>query len=233
MSSPARDASSPPGAADLTTRLRDLAAAVAEAEGDSEVVITGALDVLRLSLCARDAVAVRRSLSLVRGSTHARRAATVACTDEFAAVADRAQLADADGPVMRALSTGVTAGADACGVAVVAAPLADVGHPGHVLTVYRLESAVPPAAAELRAVSVAAAGLGLVLSALAHRNRAENLDVALQSSRRIGAAIGVLMARRQCTYDQAFGALRDASQRDQRKLRDIADEVVLTGVLAD
>ena len=58
-----------------------------------------------------------------------------------------------------------------------------------------------------------------------------HLEIALVSSRRIGAAMGVLMASRRVTDEQAFALLRMASQHNHRKLRDIAEEVVLTGEL--
>ena len=60
-----------------------------------------------------------------------------------------------------------------------------------------------------------------------------NLQVALASNRRIGTAIGILMAHRRITDSAAFELLRDASQRGHRKLRDIADDVVLTGTLPE
>jgi len=59
----------------------------------------------------------------------------------------------------------------------------------------------------------------------------ENLQVALASNRRIGTAIGILMAQRRITDTAAFDLLRDVSQRDHRKLREVADDVVLTGAL--
>ncbi len=61
----------------------------------------------------------------------------------------------------------------------------------------------------------------------------ENLNTALANSRRIGAAIGILMASRRVTEDEAFELLRQTSQRLHRKLRDVADDVVFTGVLDD
>ena len=61
--------------------------------------------------------------------------------------------------------------------------------------------------------------------------RIENLEIALRTSRRIGVAIGVLMGQHGWTEDEAFAALRSASQRRHRKLRDIAEEVALTGDL--
>ena len=62
-------------------------------------------------------------------------------------------------------------------------------------------------------------------------DRADNLQVALQSSREIGAAIGVLMSYYRVTLEAALELLRAASQQLNRKLRDIASEVVHTGRL--
>lgn len=57
-----------------------------------------------------------------------------------------------------------------------------------------------------------------------------NLRIALHSARRIGAAMGIIMVAHKVTEEQAFAALRIASQHTHRKLRDIADEVLLTGL---
>jgi signal transduction histidine kinase/DNA-binding response OmpR family regulator len=62
-------------------------------------------------------------------------------------------------------------------------------------------------------------------------NRALNLRKALGSNRQIGVALGVLMAREMLTEEQAFERLRAVSQHENRKLRDVADDVVLTGAL--
>jgi AmiR/NasT family two-component response regulator len=63
------------------------------------------------------------------------------------------------------------------------------------------------------------------------RTKVENLERALMTARRIGMALGILMARYGLTEDGAFDALRLASHRTQRKIRDIANDVVLTGDL--
>jgi AmiR/NasT family two-component response regulator len=42
----------------------------------------------------------------------------------------------------------------------------------------------------------------------------------------IGKAKGILMAREQCSADEAFGLLRGVSQRTNRKLREVAQGVV-------
>jgi ANTAR domain/GAF domain len=58
-----------------------------------------------------------------------------------------------------------------------------------------------------------------------------NLQLAQESNREIGMAMGVLMSRHQLTQSQAFDLLRMASQHTHRKLREIASDVVETGML--
>lgn len=60
---------------------------------------------------------------------------------------------------------------------------------------------------------------------------AAHLRRALDHSRDIGAAIGVLMAMKKVTRDEAFGLLRRASQDQNRKLYELALEVLSTGEL--
>jgi ANTAR domain len=59
--------------------------------------------------------------------------------------------------------------------------------------------------------------------------RARHLEVALCSNRRIGMALGILMARHALSEEQAFTALRRASGHRNVKLREVAEEVVYTG----
>jgi GAF domain-containing protein len=61
----------------------------------------------------------------------------------------------------------------------------------------------------------------------------EHLREALESRDVIGQAKGILMARRNCTADAAFEALRQASQHRNVKLRDIAEQVDYLGDLED
>jgi hypothetical protein len=61
--------------------------------------------------------------------------------------------------------------------------------------------------------------------------RAGNLQVALVSNRRIGMAIGILMARRGLTDVQAFDVLREYSNRRNVKLAAAAEDVLHTGEL--
>jgi hypothetical protein len=76
-----------------------------------------------------------------------------------------------------------------------------------------------------------AAHAAIALSAVREQERADHLEDALRSSREIGMAIGVLMGRDTMTRETAFGLLRQTSQHLNRKLREIAAEVVDTGQL--
>lgn len=61
--------------------------------------------------------------------------------------------------------------------------------------------------------------------------RADNLDTALKSSRRIGMAMGILMAHRNLGETEAFHCLVQASQHQNRKLAHVAEDVIYTGHL--
>ena len=72
-----------------------------------------------------------------------------------------------------------------------------------------------------------------LVALMAAEDHSANLETALQSSREIGIALGILMAHRKITHEAAFALLRTASQTLHRKLRDVASEVVETGTLPD
>lgn len=74
---------------------------------------------------------------------------------------------------------------------------------------------------------------GLESQGMIDRNQIGNLEAALITCRRIGTAIGIVMVTYKITDDDAFRLLSVGSQRSHRKLRDIADEVVLTGTLPE
>jgi hypothetical protein len=94
-------------------------------------------------------------------------------------------------------------------------------------------------AAKPQAFDQLALGVGALFASYAslallndlHRDKVMHLTRALESSREIGTAMGILMARELCTQEQAFDMLRQASQHTHRKLRDIAAEVRDTGAL--
>lgn len=60
-------------------------------------------------------------------------------------------------------------------------------------------------------------------------NRVKYLEKAVQSNRRIGMALGILMTTRGLTEANAFHGLVQASQQLNRKLAAIAEDVIYTG----
>jgi hypothetical protein len=81
-----------------------------------------------------------------------------------------------------------------------------------------------------RALAVASFA-GVALAAAVAEDRAANLEVALSSSRTIGTAVGVLVERHRLTEDRAFDLLRLSSMRTNRKLVDVARDLVECGEL--
>lgn len=76
---------------------------------------------------------------------------------------------------------------------------------------------------------VLAAHAAIAMSAAREQDKADNLDAALQNSRQIGMAIGIVMHSHDLDQHQAFDFLTDISQRLNRKLRDVAEAVVEGG----
>ena len=79
--------------------------------------------------------------------------------------------------------------------------------------------------------SILAAHAALAMARARERETIAGLEQAVASNRAIGTAIGILMAARVLSQEDAFTLLRVTSQRSNRRLRDIAEEVVRTGEL--
>ena len=172
---------------------------------------------------------------------------TVAATSEFAVSADKIQYALGAGPCIDAILEETTYrprdirtdrrwpefGRQVAGLGV-----------GSMLS-YRMTAdggtfaSLNVYSGEVDAFDDTAAAIGLLLathggiaaSAVAHRTHAEQLNEALSTSRQIGLAMGILMATHKVTENQAFDLLRIASMNTNRKLREIAVDVVQTGTL--
>lgn len=65
------------------------------------------------------------------------------------------------------------------------------------------------------------------------QEQAANLRAALASNRMIGMAVGRMVERWSMSPDTAFAVLRRYSQDSNRKLHDIAADLVATGQLPD
>jgi GAF domain-containing protein len=85
------------------------------------------------------------------------------------------------------------------------------------------------AAAQLAAY--AAVALSNVDALQDARGQAEHLRVAMASRAAIEQAKGILIERHRLTPDQAFRLLAEASMRTNRKVRDLAEDLVRTGEL--
>jgi hypothetical protein len=73
----------------------------------------------------------------------------------------------------------------------------------------------------------------LAVGKAAAEDKSRNLMRALDTSREIGMAMGIVMSSHKVTRDQAFDLLRMASQHTHRKLADIASEITETGALPE
>ncbi len=72
-----------------------------------------------------------------------------------------------------------------------------------------------------------ASGAMLVAWQMAERAKAVgDLTQGMETRQVIGQAVGLLMAQRRCTADEAFDLLKGASQRNNEKLREVAARMV-------
>ena len=183
------------------------------------------------------------SITLVRGDT----AYTAAHDGDMALVADELQYQRGYGPCLDAGRAGVQLRIDdmrtetrwpdyTVKVVEVGArsslstPLPYQGTTIGALNIYATRpGAFASAAAAEAAREVAEAIAVAVANADAHARlgeQARNMELAMQSRAVIEQAKGVLMAQRGVDAEGAFELLRDASQRYNRKLRDIATGIV-------
>jgi len=184
------------------------------------------------------------------------RPSTPAQTDPAATDLDAAQYRSDQGPCLEAYSEGHVVGApvaasresarrwpeftDAAARAgirsVLAVPLVVNDRPVGALNMYsRTADEFDEGQAETAALLSEQASVACVNAEAYWRTctLTEHLREALESRDVIGQAKGILMARRNCTPEVAFEALRRASQHRNIKLREIAEQVVYLGDLDD
>ena len=83
----------------------------------------------------------------------------------------------------------------------------------------------------IKAVPVDARPKVLALARSRERDSAQQLEEALDKSRVISTAVGILMGSLGLTNEQAMDLMRRASQRLNRKVSDLAETVNYTGEL--
>jgi GAF domain-containing protein len=183
------------------------------------------------------------SITLIRND----KAFTAAHTGELALVADELQYEEGYGPCMDAGRAGLVLRVDdmrterrwpsytarvlEVGVlSSLSVPLPYQGSSIGALNNYSTQPAAFASAESLAAGREVAETIAVaVANADAHARlgeRARNMQLAMESRAVIEQAKGVLMAQRRVDAEQAFEILRDASQRYNRKLRDIAAGIV-------
>jgi transcriptional regulator with GAF, ATPase, and Fis domain len=81
--------------------------------------------------------------------------------------------------------------------------------------------------------SLASLALSVAQSHQDEERRSDSFQAALSTRELIGEALGILMERERITADQAFDILRRASQHLNVKLREVAQDLVDTGVNPD
>jgi GAF domain-containing protein len=109
--------------------------------------------------------------------------------------------------------------------AMLAVALLDEGHRSGALNVFADSTGAFDD--EALSTSVILASFASVAVAGARESqRADQLAKGLETNREIGAAVGILMATHRISQDDAFDMLSKASQRLNRKLRDIASGIV-------
>lgn len=171
---------------------------------------------------------------------------TVAASDELAARLDEVQYGTGDGPCLQAMRTGervivsdletetrwdgYPAHALALGVrSSLSMPLIVSGESIGALNLYGHEPDVflgsRGAHPELFAAQAASA-LALVLRDIRQRTVSDQLEQALASRTVIDQAIGLLMGQQRCNAVVAFALLRARSQHSNRKLRDVAADII-------
>jgi len=171
---------------------------------------------------------------------------TVASSDERAERIDEAQYSSGEGPCLETLETGAVrdvpdiAGetrwsdyrdrALELGVrSSLSIPLTSGGHNLGGLNLYGSRpnnfAGMVRQHAEIFAVQATTALL-LVLRNADQTQQSAQLEQALSSRTVIDQAIGILMAQQQCTAEDAFALLRAHSQNNNRKLRDVASDLI-------
>ena len=174
------------------------------------------------------------------------RPVTVACSDPVAATVDAVQYELDNGPCLHAMRDGhvvriedtadkarwpeferraASHGIRSC----LALPLRSEGRRVGALNLYARDASAFGAAEAQRAADFAenaSGALTLAIRLASHAALIEQLRSTLASRTVIDQALGIVMAREQCTQARAFAILRSASQNRNIKLRDIASAIV-------
>jgi GAF domain-containing protein len=172
---------------------------------------------------------------------------TAATSDDRASLIDEEQYGAGDGPCLTAMRTGemvqmpdleddgrwptFVEAARRHGVrCILAMPLVVRGERRGALNIYGFQRAADFNDGEIERARVfaaqAATALALTLRHIEQGQHATQLEDALQSRSVIDQAIGILMAQQKCDSETAFALLRKHSQNHNKRLRDVAREMI-------
>ncbi|WP_309135238.1 GAF and ANTAR domain-containing protein [Cellulomonas sp.] len=225
---------SPPSPVDQTAALLDLVLRTDAVEEQLQQVADAA--------AALHADVAACGITVRRG----RRALSVGSSHSLSQVADELQYDEEEGPCLQSLTHGVVVvvddyaresrwGAYPGRVAEhglrssLSLPLAPAGRPIGALNTYGTAPGMFTGALRDDLTAFAARAEKVVALALRHAEQAEmvgHLHAAMESRSVIDQALGVLMAQERCTADEAFAVLRRASQGRNRKVADLAADIV-------
>lgn len=196
-------------------------------------------------------VIARAALEVIGGCAHAGVAvlspqgafSTLSATDDVIDIADRLQRETGEGPCLEAsldekikhdedLTTDPTWPRFAARLveatpvrSALACPLVLDGRRGGALNLFADRTAAFTAD-DIANAAVLASFASIAVAAAWERESSAQLRVALDSNRTIGAAVGILMATHDITQEDAFTMLSAASQRVNRRIRDLAEGIV-------
>lgn len=199
-------------------------------------------------LAVQAAHLVAGSLSCGITLRHGAHTTTVACSDELATEVNDLQYRLLEGPILTALEEGRAVRVDDMAAETrwprfapqaaergvlsgLSLPLIAQDAAVGALNLYALAAKAFGDEETHRAAKFAepaAGALALGLRLVTYADLIDQLRASLASRAVIDQAVGVIMGRERCGQDQAFAALRSASQNRNVKLRDIAREVVLS-----
>ena len=171
---------------------------------------------------------------------------TIASSDELAEAVDQVQYDSGAGPCLESLASATTVDVPDLGAetrwpgfrqralefgvcSCLAIPLTGDAAVLGALNLYGRSPRVFHAAAQEKArmfATQAATALRVVLRTAAHAEQTAQLEQALASRTEIDQALGILMGQQRCTADEAFALLRRHSQNNNRKLRDVAVDLI-------
>ncbi|WP_426245135.1 ANTAR domain-containing protein [Nocardioides sp. LHG3406-4] len=175
------------------------------------------------------------------------RVVTAATSDERASLIDEEQYGAGDGPCLTAMRTGehqqipdldhetrwpvFVESARGHGVrSILAMPLGIHGERRGALNIYGFDRPDSFNEEEFQRAQVFAAqastALTLTVRQIEKDQHASQLEDALQSRSVIDQALGILMAQQRCSAENAFALLRQHSQNHNKRLRDVARELI-------